>query len=270
MTKKMNTPTYGRILLGLLLTLPAVQHVQAQEYAEYHPFVQDGKTWKCGYAEGGDDRSFSYYMTGDTIIDGTAYKKVYCANPRLYGDNTVHYFCAVREDAYKIYGLKADAMTEQMLYNFSLTDGGGVNYPAATVARGNAWRGYLRGEPRYCFDVHPSFKDSDEQPMYAYMWIEGIGSMEEPFPFELHPGKVMLSECLVGGRQVFELVDQFHVDDPSYHGTSGLKETGSPREVAATAYDLQGGAVRQGRHNVRLYIRDGRKYVGPLSMIHFQ
>ena len=80
---------------------------------EYIPFVEEGKTWYCGYNHPGvttpptPESPFGkvidciFTMSGDTEINGKTYKKVYCQFKEYYGDEEQHYYCAVREEGYR-------------------------------------------------------------------------------------------------------------------------------------------------------------------------
>ena len=102
----------------------------AQEH-EYIPFVEEGKVWYCGYNHPGvtfhataEDPSAKgidciFTMQGDTVINGKTYKKVYCQFKEYYGDENQHYYCAVREENYRVYIVEEDATEEQQIYDFS-------------------------------------------------------------------------------------------------------------------------------------------------------
>ena len=117
------------ILFILFLTLQTV--LFAQEERVYVPFVEEGKVWYCGYSHPGscfpqtfedpkgDGIDCVFTMCGDTQINDKIYKKVYCQFEDYYGDNEQHYYCAVREDAYRVYMIEDGATEEKLLYDFS-------------------------------------------------------------------------------------------------------------------------------------------------------
>ena len=98
---------------------------------EYIPFVEEGKVWYCGYNHPGvttpptPESPFGkvidciFTMSGDTEINGKTYKKVYCQFKEYYGDEEQHYYCAVREEGYRVYIVEEEATEEQLIYDFS-------------------------------------------------------------------------------------------------------------------------------------------------------
>ena len=101
-------------VFSLLLFL-AVQTVLFAQGDNYIPFVEEGKVWYCGYSHPdvtfhatAEDPSAKgidciFTMQGDTVINGKTYKKVYCQFKEYYGDEDLHYYCAVREEDYRVY-----------------------------------------------------------------------------------------------------------------------------------------------------------------------
>ena len=116
------------ILFLLFLTVQTVLFAQGDNYI---PFVEEGKVWYCGYNHPGvtfhataEDPSAKgidciFTMQGDTVINGKTYKKVYCQFKEYYGDENQHYYCAVREENYRVYIVEEDATEEQQIYDFS-------------------------------------------------------------------------------------------------------------------------------------------------------
>ena len=100
----------------------------AQEEREYVPFVEEGKAWYCSsksyvgpitseHPEGeGVDCIFT--MCGDTLVNDREYKKVYCQFEDYYGDKEQHYYCAVREDAYRVFIIEEEETEENLIYDF--------------------------------------------------------------------------------------------------------------------------------------------------------
>ena len=102
----------------------------AQE-RQYVPFVEEGKSWYCGYYHpydifppsaadpAGEGIDHIFTIQGDTQINDKAYKKVYCQCKEYYGDDEFHYYCAVREEDYRVYIVKNGATEEKLIYDFS-------------------------------------------------------------------------------------------------------------------------------------------------------
>lgn len=93
--------------------------LQAQEY-EYVPLVREGVEW--GYT--GDLGDYRCQIKGDTIIDGTTYKKFYRYTTCGLQKNTPCYV-AVRENDKKVYyrEITGDDREERLIYDFSLEKG---------------------------------------------------------------------------------------------------------------------------------------------------
>ena len=129
-TSKVQYYNLMKKVFSLLLFL-AVQTVLFAQGDNYIPFVEEGKVWYCGYSHPGvtfhataEDPSAKgidciFTMQGDTVINGKTYKKVYCQFKEYYGDEEQHYYCAVREENYRVYIVEEDATEEQQIYDFS-------------------------------------------------------------------------------------------------------------------------------------------------------
>jgi len=118
-------------------------------------------------------------MSGDTIINGIAYKKIYRDTSPVFNWNTDIYTCAIRESNRKVYYIAKDELKENLLYDFSKNAGEyveviglGLNYPnpirlkVDSVSIKN-----INGVNRKImkFNANGSYH-TDE------IWIEGIGS----------------------------------------------------------------------------------------------
>ena len=90
---------------------------------EYVPFVEEGKVWNCSSIspETATVESIDciFTMSGDTLIGKNNYKKVFCQHEKYYGDSKQHYYCAVREEAYRVFVVEAETIVEKPLYDFS-------------------------------------------------------------------------------------------------------------------------------------------------------
>jgi len=184
-----------RYLLILLYTLIGLYaHAQNNFNDDYHPLVQEGKTWRVleatwqfpippspiGYYTY-ETRSFMF--KGDTIIDDKEYKKLYSSfkeNPIFPNDWWV--FSFMREDEEKkVFHLKRNGFGEQwveLLYDFSLEIGDTVHNPwgdnfPAVVVEDITYEKMNNGEERKFFWLS-SFHSGSDSKEY---WIEGMGSM---------------------------------------------------------------------------------------------
>ena len=121
------------IMMVLVLYCLGISSIYAQTRGSesYISFVEEGKVWYCGYNHPGvttpptPESPFGkvidciFTMSGDTEIDGKTYKKVYCQFKEYYGDEEQHYYCAVREEDYRVYIVEEEATEEQLIYDFS-------------------------------------------------------------------------------------------------------------------------------------------------------
>ena len=101
-------------------------------YAQYtyRPLVEEGKTWK--YTPSTYTKEFSdcpypdcfFTISGDTIINGTDYKKMYIKCERAMEDDNPVYLLAIRESNKTVYVLSNLMEEERILYdfNFSVND----------------------------------------------------------------------------------------------------------------------------------------------------
>ncbi len=79
--------------------------------------------WPTCIGCGGETKTHSYFVTGDTIISHHSYKKIMCAEIRYNGTDTM-FFCAAREDTVnQIVYIKCGDQDERMLYSFRLDSG---------------------------------------------------------------------------------------------------------------------------------------------------
>lgn len=148
---------------------------------QYTPFPASDAIWSVNIDK--------FAVQGDTTINSKLYKKYYRTN----GDSTFvfensTYYAAVREDTNKrIWGIKHDAVTERLLYDFSLEIGDTTYvFPYEDY---NNW--VLDSVGLIVIDIdsvpidttfRKRFKISTlnyirDQPEWVYeYWIEGIGS----------------------------------------------------------------------------------------------
>lgn len=103
----------------------------------YRPFMEEGKVWYC---QGEDMKpNHRFVITGDTLIQNEAYKKVYQEYPTIYKDIDLHYYAAVRESEKKVYIKYANEDKELLLYDFSL----GIINNSAQIADNEYYQTYF-------------------------------------------------------------------------------------------------------------------------------
>lgn len=107
---------------------------------EYHQMITSSNKWNyvselwptcigCG----GETKTHSYFVTGDTTISHHSYKKIMCAEIRYNGIDTM-FFCAAREDTVnQIVYIKYGDLDERMLYSFKLDPGARISSDTSYV-----------------------------------------------------------------------------------------------------------------------------------------
>ena len=102
----------------------------------YQPLVEEGKSWTVQeYRRAGDgtwtaDEKYGYYLSGDTLINGKVWKKLFTNSNRLLlsdKDTNFAYLAAVREEDQKVYTIEKDIPEEYLLYDFNMKVGDSIN-----------------------------------------------------------------------------------------------------------------------------------------------
>ncbi len=190
-------------LFALVFTL---YYTGAWAQDKYYPFIEEGKEWIIYNDYYMDDYETpleerepyrTYTITGDTIIQGKSYKKLYAMCERVFGDKDVHYFCALREEERKVYRVSAGCEDEKMLYDFAQGTGEensftyyieGILFPEmdGRVIRMRIDETYVVDERLIrhgatCYDDVPEKNWNS----YVFYTIEGCGEIIDPFLTEL-------------------------------------------------------------------------------------
>ncbi len=108
--------------------------------AQSTPMVSDGNVWFERGSYGGwgiydaQERYITHYFDGDTLINGTQYKKLYkdfrdtiFSNP-IYVQDQLVYEAAMRQDGDLVYFIQAGATTEMLYADFDISVGDVLNY----------------------------------------------------------------------------------------------------------------------------------------------
>ena len=152
-------------------------YLNAQEYV---PFPDSNAIWNQIYTseQPVEAEIFQYGISGDTLINGKQYRKVYLLNDTVYPLVTGQYCGAIREEEKKIYVTGCDCVypgagqEEVILYDFSKA-------PGDTVYVGqNGWgpAGYLVVSSIDSILIAGSYRKTFHFAGYEHFWIEGIGS----------------------------------------------------------------------------------------------
>lgn len=266
----------GAILAGMMAT-PAV----AQQ-----PFLEDGKAWtKHVYYPYSDDHSNeTYFLKGDTTIDGRTYFKSWVAYKGDYLANGYARGLYYREDSGKVYVYNAKTEKEYLLYDFTMQPGDSFIYenqgivddpfkltlvsvrdtitPYPTPVKRKKWT-YMLITGGYRDPVTDEWHYDEEGPLEEV--LEGIGSEYccgiDDYPFLVTGHSHIEFRCCHGGDGNV----LYTVDDDGwcfYYATSidevkdeagGLKVTANAGGRLAFAWNA-GAAYR----TLSLYTADGR------------
>ena len=189
------------IIVAIALFCIGTSKAMAQVEGGYVPFVEEGKTWYCGYEHPyanlpltpedpeGEGIDCIFTMFGDTLVNGKDYKKVYCLFEEYYGDKEQHYYCGVREEARRVFIMEEKATEEKLIYDFSrpkemIT----LNYDDYRFARskGVHRHDFLPGQLEY--NVYKFTEDGEVDYINdSSSWIDGVGDhLSYPFAFEFN------------------------------------------------------------------------------------
>lgn len=185
------------VILILLLLFNLMVRSQS-----YFPFpTMDNTVWSIFHSVGEpgiceEGYWFEYILSGDTLISGNSYKKVFVQNLTLISHSSGFPGCshppvngyagAFREDTAnkRIYIVFPHSTTDSLIYDFNLSPGDTIYSPALPP--------YL-----LCTDVRTLYSIDSIQIMGVYRnkyvycsnlyhVIEGIGSTKDPFGFSLY------------------------------------------------------------------------------------
>ncbi|UKK53827.1 hypothetical protein [Prevotella sp. E2-28] len=241
---------------------------------EYVPFVEEGKVWYCVLVDNilfnEDDPEpvwdCIFTMRGDSVIGEQNYKKVYCEFEKHYGDKKQHYYCAVREESYRVFFVEQDEKDEKLLYDF--------NSPQENLffsRRDNQYeRSYgehmfSRPKGLYVFDIYQIIED-DEIPKRKFVnsWVEGVGADGNPFEFAIDfycneptlGDIIYVSSCKIDNQYVYEEWWRGIPDISLQIGVTPFAKSTSHN----IHYDLQGRPVK-GAAKRGVYVKEGRKVI---------
>jgi len=246
---------------------------------EYIPFVEEGKTWYCGYWHPlenspatfedplGNCIDCIFTMCGDTEINDKTYKKVYCQFKEYYGDEEQHYYCAVREEDYRVYIVEEDATEERPLYDFShSTELILLNINDQTFARTGGYRRYNFLPSQLEYMVCHYLDDKVDYVNDTGFWVSGAGAVfNNPFTFEFCNslfderkfGKaISVRSCIKDGEYIF---NEDWMSMPIETSINGRNYTNNSLKDVHI-YDLQGRRL-SAQPTKGVYIQNGKKYV---------
>ena len=185
--------------------------------------VKEGKVWKWQSMNimSGSRYEYEYFIEGDTLIGGEAYKKLYTLDAYMYKTTEPVYIGALREEGAKVYFVRSGHENVEFLYDFDLPVGGTMHYghyDATAVARDVIT---VKGIERKRVKVKEIQTDSDgegaNEGLTGY-WVEGICSTSgllEPAQFDtgLNISKLLAvyedGKCIFTGEDFYPKKNSF-------------------------------------------------------------
>ena len=195
-------------MMTLAISVLLALAVQAQGSADYHPFIEEGKTWiyevcnpQAYHANDNRNWTETYHLTGDTLINSHNCKKLHLSSDLQEG--LVNYYCgALFEDGSRVYFILPESQTPQLLYDFSCKKGD------TFVIHGHEMVMKEQLDIPYEGTSLNVLKWSQkENDMQKSLWVEGIGSttnnlIDYFYDWEERNRYTLLS-CSVNGTEIF-------------------------------------------------------------------
>jgi hypothetical protein len=263
----------------LLLFLAVQTVVFAQEGRQYVPFVEEGKSWYCSCLLSNETSLVTpedplgmgidciFTMQGDTEINGKSYKKVYCQYQKYYGDEELHYYCAVREENYRVYMVEDETTEEVLIYDFSCP-GELITLPFTyndykfARTRGGRRHDFQPGQLEY---LVCNISGDEMDYSHAGSWIDGVGDyMHNPFALEFSNliydepklGKEMcIVTCMKDGNYIFDINWLSEPCEPTSIESSNHVNSFQKNSLL---YDLQGRQLNS-QPGKGVFIQNGKK-----------
>ena len=246
-----------KAIITALLILVATM---ASSQETYRSLVVEGKEWR--YVNISDDQQdgneyVALVIRGDTVIHGTAYKKLF-----LEDNGNLMYCAAIREYEKRIDFISYENDAVVHYYDFNLHDGDLINHEGATYKIFDEhYVDVLGGQ----FRVVELWREmSGGKYTSTDLWIEGIGNLTgllditgNWFPFVFLGGSNMgaFVSCYESGKCIFS-VDEFMKQHVAF--IKGITAS----LVVPSTYDLQGRRMAEGKPlHPGIYVKDGRKFV---------
>ena len=265
---KTNVPIVLRNIAMLVIILSGSTKTVAQEWDhEYFPFVEEGKVWNCGSISPKtatvEAIDCIFTMRGDTLIGENYYQKVFCQFKGYYGNERQHYYCAVREEAYRVFIVEAESKEEKMLYDFSQPKETQIlSYENHKYARlsGVHPTSFSYYANLLTFDLYEIIGDEINFYNGLGVWVEGIGNAYgNPFACDLYSDELSFGIPITVISCVKDDVCYYWrewMSEPS-SGPSSIQEM-SKSISGAPIYDLQGRRLSAAPQK-GVYIQNGKK-----------
>ena len=273
-------------------------------HAQHRPFVVEGKRWIVEYNESGMGyfhyylgkkyctSPMTYFIKGDTVIDGKAYKKLYQKCTMESGRDTTEYYSAIREDADGTVYQKREDFTEnnkknheytgeKQLYKFSsapeyykdwteafkhmlITDSYYSYSPSGHMAyrlqgtcqfKANEQPNPASDVSRFLYEYWNGISPTvNGSEMFHFVVIDGIGAIEKHHPFDFEIGSSTLIEVWENDELIYS--KDWQMEKIAPEGIHSLQVISNDSD--APTYDLQGRRVENPKQG-EIYIQKGKK-----------
>ena len=258
-----------------------------QDQLDYHPMVKEGKKWEIQIGTIKENFFWSQ-ISGDTIIDGKEWKKVY--NSRWTPGYRDSYYLAIREEGKKVYAIAKGSHRPRLLYDFGLKEGDRVKCGVESTGfgclldkdenpdtlLGFPFVNYLRVERidtistgglihrRIMLTLLDSYRNpfhnGESLELCNVVWIEGVGSGAGPFSvwMPLPPSNYMTLRCKEDGQSIFsDFYKEYNDNVETNIGSKYIMKEGNNKK-----YNLLGRRISKSNVHNTPYIQNGKKYLG--------
>ena len=229
---------------------------------EYVPFVEEGKVILFNEDDPEPVWDCIFTMRGDSVIGEQNYKKVYCEFEKYYGDKEQHYYCAVREDSYRVFSIEQNEKDEKLLCDFSSPLEKLILYRGDFQYGRSQGMHILESKGLFMFSLMGVI-DGEVSDIYGLgtAWVEGVGNLGNPFALEFWHDEPKLGSliyvysCIKDDEIIFEEWWTETCDNPLTQVITTTKSTSHN-----IYYDLQGRSVKSTlKHGI--YVKEGRKVI---------
>ena len=135
--------------------------------------------WQSMNIMSGSRYEYEYFIQGDTLIDGEAYKKLYTIDEAMYKMTEPVYCGALREEGSKVYFVRFNHENVEFLYDFDLPVGERMYFGERAAVAVNRDAITVKGIERKRVKVEEQHTSSNSEwygtGLTGY-WVEGIGS----------------------------------------------------------------------------------------------
>lgn len=236
----------------------------AQTEDNYLPFVEEGKSWVVTYMthENTDSYKRTYIITGDTVIGGILYKKLFEKDSNLY-------LYATREEGKKVYAIASTDKygkpnTEEFLwYDFDMKEGDKMETEMSWLYVTGTDYIYVNGDKRRRIHIYQTYKNDPDANNGSGVWVESIGSdlgPISPYSWGLDMGtNSKMDVCSFDGQIIFNYSDFMapvwghESSDIEVKHTNGFQQSNC-------IYDLKGRCVNN-KLLPGIYIQQSHKQV---------